>query len=82
MSDIPGPRVNRPSASATWEHEHRWGTSFGDSTTLRVTRTDGGSLRIAYGKESIEIRRDLVELVAAMVAAAAAWADTECRADA
>ena len=69
-------QVHRPAASATWTHAHRWGTSFGDSTDLRVTRTDGGPLRISYGKESIEIRKALVGVLADMVAAAAAWSDT------
>ena len=67
--------VHRPAASARWRHTHKWGTSFGDSTTLTVTRTDGGSLQIAYGKESIEIRGVLVDVLAEMVAAAAAWTD-------
>lgn len=76
MSDeFRGPRVHRPASSATWQHEHRWGTSFGDSTTLRVTRVDGGGLTVAYGRESIEIRGGLVERLAEMVAAAAAWTD-------
>ena len=75
MSDIRGPRVHRPAASATWEYEHSWGPSLGDSTRLSVTRTDGGGMRVAYGKESIEIREELVERVAEMVAAAAAWTD-------
>lgn len=82
MSEIRRPSVSRPAASATWRHEHRWGPMISDSTTLRVTRTDGGSLTIAYGKESVEIRRELVEQAAAMVAAAAEWTDTEGRADA
>lgn len=77
MSDkIRGPQVHRAAARATWESEHRWGTLIGDSTTLRVTRTDGGGMTIGYGSESIEIRRELVERVAEMVAAAAAWTDT------
>lgn len=72
---IRGPRVHRPAASATWEFEHRWGSMIGDSTTLRVTRNDGGALTIGYGREEIEIRRDLVAKVAEMVAAAAEWTD-------
>jgi hypothetical protein len=50
--------------------------AIGDSTTLRVTRTDGGSLSVIYGREEIEIRRELVGRVAEMIAAAAAWKDT------
>jgi hypothetical protein len=68
--------VHRPAASRTWEHTHKWGSSFGDSTDLRVTRTDGGPLRIAYGRESIEIREELVAVLAEMVATAAEWSDT------
>lgn len=67
--------VYRPAASATWTHSHKWGVRLGDSTDLTVTRTDGGGLRIAYGKESIEIREALVGVVAEMVAAAATWTD-------
>lgn len=67
--------VRRPAASATWEHSHRWGSQFGDVTDLRVTRTDGGPLTIAYGRESVDIREELVDVLAEMVAAAAAWAD-------
>lgn len=79
MSDVRGPRVHRPAASATWEYEHRWGSSFGDSTRLSVTRTDGGGMRLAYGQESIEIREELVERVAEMVASAAAWSDAAAK---
>lgn len=68
-------RIHRPAASATWEHEHRWGTSFGDTTTLRVDRTHDGPIRIRYGTDSIEIRKDLVSVLADMVAAAADWSD-------
>lgn len=75
MAKIKGPRVHRAAASATWEYEHHWGTSLGDSTTLYVRRTDGGSLSIAYGNESIEIREALVAQLAEMVAAAASWTD-------
>ena len=77
MSEIKGPQVLRTPPLARWEFEHRWGVSLGDSTTLRVDRVDGGLLRIAYGSDSIEIRRDLVAAVAEMVAAAAEWTDTE-----
>lgn len=72
-----GPRIHRAPATAAWEYDHRWGKSFGDSTTLYVRRTDGGSLSIAYGSESIEIREALVPVLAEMVAAAAAWTDAE-----
>lgn len=77
MSEIEQIRkeVHRPAASATWRHTHRWGTSLGDSTDLRVTRTDGGGLTITYGRESIEIRAALVGVLAEMVAAAAEWSD-------
>ncbi|KAB2809247.1 hypothetical protein F9L07_19595 [Pimelobacter simplex] len=68
-------RVHRPPASATWEHEHRWGQQLGDSTRLSVVRIDGGPLTIRYGTESIEIRKDLVPVLADMVAAAAVWTD-------
>ena len=71
-----GPRVHRPASSATWEHEHRWGPGFGDSTTLRVTRTDRGSMTVRYGSEALEIRGDLVAIFAEMVDHAAAWNDT------
>lgn len=70
-------RVHRPAASATWEHTHRWGVQLGDSTDLRITRVDGGGLTISYGRESVEIRRELVPVFAEMVAAAAAWTDGE-----
>lgn len=75
MPDIRGPRVHRPAASATWSHEHLWGPQLGDSTNLSVTRTDGGAIRLAYGRESLEVRGELVTLFAEMVAAAAAWTD-------
>lgn len=68
-------RVHRPPASATWQHQHRWGTGLGDSTTLYVDRTDGGPLTIRYGTESIEIRAELVPVLADMIAAAAVWTD-------
>lgn len=68
-------RIHRPAASATWEHTHKWGVQFGDNTDLRVTRTDGGGLSIAYGRESIDIREALVSVLAEMVAAAAVWTD-------
>jgi len=69
--------VHRPSASATWEHVHHWGSSFGDTTTLRVTRVDGGLLRVTYGNDAVEIRPALVAVFAQMVAAAAEWTDAE-----
>lgn len=69
------PAVHRPSASAAWKHDHKWGTGFGDSTTLIVSRTDGGNLTARYGSESLEIRASLVPIFAAMVAAAAEWTD-------
>jgi len=69
--------VHRPKPSATWKHEHRWGSQLGDTTTLRVTRTHGGKMDIDYGAKSIEIGAELVEVLAAMVAAAAAWTDSE-----
>lgn len=72
-------RIHRPPASATWEHEHRWGTLISDTTTLYVDRTDGGRLQIRYGGESIEIRAELVPVLADMVAAAAAWTDEATR---
>ena len=75
MSEFRGPRIHRPASSATWEHDHRWGSMIGDSTTLRVTRTDGGAMAINYGSERVEIRAELVGTLAAMVAAAAAWTD-------
>lgn len=68
-------RIHRPAASRTWEHTRRWGTQFGDFTDLRVTRTDGGGLSIAYGRESIDIREALVSVLAEMVAEAAEWTD-------
>ena len=74
---IRGPRVHRPAASATWEHEHRWGSQLGDSTRLSVTRTDGSGMRLAYGKESVEVRDELVPILAAMVVAAAEWTDAK-----
>ncbi|UUW88376.1 hypothetical protein [Pimelobacter simplex] len=70
-------RVHRPPASATWQHEHRWGPAFGDSTTLSVVRTDGGPMRIRYGNESVELRAELVPVFVEMVAAAAAWTDEQ-----
>ncbi len=80
MSDPTKPRIinqriHRPAASARWEHEHRWGPQLGDSTTLRVARTDDGPISIEYGNDSISIRKDLVPVLADMVAAAAAWTD-------
>jgi len=79
MSDekaVPSKRVTRPPASAMWEHEHRWGNLIGDTTILRVIRTDGGSMTVSYGKESVGIRESLVAVFAQMVAAAAEWSDT------
>ena len=69
--------VHRPPTSATWEHQHRWGTLVGDVTSLSVHRVDGGRLTISYGSESVEIRGELVEVFARMVAAAAVWTDSE-----
>lgn len=69
--------IHRPAASRTWEHQHRWGHQLGDSTDLRVTRTNGGGVTIAYGRESIEIREELVDVLNEMVQAAAAWTDPE-----
>ncbi len=73
MTEIKGPRVHRAAATATWEHGYRWGSGLGDTTTLYVRRTDGGSLSIDYGSKSIEIREALVAQLAEMVAAAASW---------
>jgi len=70
-------RVQRPPASAVWTHEHRWGTLISDVTNLRVTRTAKGSLRISYGKDSIEVRESLVAIVALMISEAAAWTDDD-----
>lgn len=70
-------RIHRPAASATWEHNHRWGSQLGDSTNLRVARKDGGGMTVSYGRESIEIREELVDIFAEMVAAAAVWSDDE-----
>lgn len=75
MSEYKGPRVHRPASTAVWEHENRWGSQIGDSTTLYVRRTDGGELSICYGTESIAIRKELVERFAEMVTAAATWTD-------
>lgn len=72
--------VSRPPASATWECEHRWGPQFNDVSKLTVIRTDGGSLSIRYGRESIDIRAEVVPQLAEMVAAAAAWTDSETNA--
>lgn len=80
MSTTRGPWVHRAPARATWEHEHRWGAQLGDSTTLRVTRTDHGAMTVAYGRESLEVRAELVERFADMVAAAAAWTDGDANA--
>lgn len=77
MSDGIKQRVERAAAKATWEHEHRWGPSFGDATLLRVTRVDGGPMTLSYGGESVEIRKDLVGPLAEMIAAAAAWTDEQ-----
>ena len=72
------PRINRHPATATWEHEYRWGTGLGDTSRYVVTRTDGGRLRITRGaEESVEIRRDHIEAVVAMINAAAEWSDTQ-----
>jgi len=71
------PVVHRPSANAVWKHDHRWGSGFGDSTSLVVSRTDGGILRAGYGDNSLEIRAVLVPIFAAMVAAAADWTDQD-----
>lgn len=75
QTTIRPPRVHRPAASATWEYEHRWGTGLGDTSTLYVDRRDGGSLTIRYHSDSIEVREELVQVLAEMVAAAAAWTD-------
>lgn len=69
------PRVHRAASVATWEHSHRWGTLIGDVTDLRVSRTDGGRMVISYGQDSVEIREELVPILAEMVAAAAEWSD-------
>lgn len=68
-------RIHRTPASSTWEHEHRWGTALGDRTSLFVDRVDEGRLTVRYGNQSVEIRAELVQAFADMVAAAAAWSD-------
>lgn len=56
-----------------WRYEHRWGTLIGDTRDLVVTRTDKGRMTISYGRGSVEIREELVDILAEMVAEAAAW---------
>lgn len=68
----PPPRVERPSATADWSHLPK----YGDGAELRVTRVDGGSLTNSWGGQSIEIRRELVSVLASMVGAASRWTDT------
>lgn len=74
--DIRGPRVYRQPASATWEHEHRWGVQLGDSTTLTVTRRDGGALTIRYGKETTMSEAYWVAWAVLTIINAAVWLAT------
>lgn len=69
--------THRPAASRVWKYEHRWGQMIGDTRDLRVIRVNGGKLEINYGKNSVEIREELVPLLAKMVAEAAAWSESE-----
>lgn len=75
------PKINvethRPAASRVWEYEHRWGSQIGDTRDLRVVRVNGGRMEIGYGKNSVEIRAELVPILAKMVAGAAAWSESE-----
>lgn len=75
MSGAIKKRVVRAPARGTWEYEHRWGPMIGDSTTLQVTRVAGGAMTLSYGSQSVEIRKDLVEPLAKMIAEASAWTD-------
>jgi hypothetical protein len=70
-------RVNRPPATKTWRVEHRWGSMIGDTRDLTVTRTSEGRLYMSYGKDSLEIRADLLDVFVEMVSQAAAWTDEE-----
>lgn len=75
------PKINvetrRPATSRVWEYEHRWGQMIGDTQDLRVVRVNGGRMEIGYGKNSVEIREELVPILAKMVAEAAAWSESE-----
>lgn len=76
MTDtVRGPRIFRPSPSARWEYQHRWGSFPGDVTTYSAQRNLNGSLTIRNGSESVEIRSEVVPFIAEMVAAAAIWTD-------
>ena len=75
QSAIRGPRVNRQPATATWEHEHRWGPGLTDRTSLYVHRTHGGRMSIRYRDQEVEVSGELVPILAEMVAVAAAWSD-------
>lgn len=68
-------RVHRPPATKTWSVEHRWGQMIGDTRTLAVTRTAEGRLYMAYGKERLEIRADLLDVFVEMVNEAHCWTD-------
>jgi hypothetical protein len=48
---------------------------IGDTRDLMVTRTSEGRLYMAYGKDSLEIRADLLDVFVEMVSQAAAWTD-------
>lgn len=67
--------VNRQPATKVWSAEHRWGQMIGDVRTLKVTRTDGGQMTLSYGKDTLEIREDLIEPLVKMVNEAAGWED-------
>jgi len=70
-------RTHRPPATKTWSVEHRWGQMISDTVTLTVTRSADGRLSASYGKESLEIRADLLDAFVEMVNEAAAWKDEE-----
>lgn len=69
--------TNRPPANRRWESTHRWGSQLGDNTDYVVTRVVDGAMTIRVGKESLEIRADMVAVVAQMVEKAAAWQDEQ-----
>ena len=69
--------TNRPPASRKWESTYKWGSLISDSTDYVVSRVADGAMTIRVGKESVEIRADMVATVAQMVEKAAAWQDEQ-----
>lgn len=75
VSDI-RQNIHRPSPSAVWTVQHRWGVQLGDVRDYTVTR-HGDRLVVRDGKHEVEIPGEVRESFAAMVANAATWVDPE-----